>query len=65
MGLSRFLTVNKGANKMKKYTFKELKSGAVSVYKGDNICCIIDTYFRLLQNNETPLQWCERVFKNE
>lgn len=50
---------------MNKYTFKELKSGAVSVYKGDNICCIIDTYFRLLQNNETPLQWCERVFKNE
>lgn len=50
---------------MKQYTFKVLKSGTVSVYRNRNICCIIETGSPLLKNGETPLNYCERVFKNE
>lgn len=50
---------------MNKYNFKVLKNDTVSVYKNKNLCCIIENNSQLLKKNETPLKYCERVFKND
>lgn len=47
------------------FKFKELKNGSVSVYKNDILCCIIDINSILIKSNETPMDYCRRVFKND
>ena len=44
------------------YKFKVLKSGAISVYKDNNLCCIIPSDFSLIRPGETVMDFCKRVF---